>query len=143
MSLHRICSAMAPYFNLDEVVALSTYYESPTPEAMTAKLKSIEPFKVVKVPLKKTAHDTYIVDLDSRMFVEDFPFGVCMFKAFALMTGTETPIIDRLLEFYNGLSGKSYFDDEEEMLKDIVETNIPQLFGIDSVKKLFDFYTMN
>ena len=48
--LQEICKKMKP-LNLEEIVSLRTYYESPTAEAMTKKLKSIEAFKVVTVPL--------------------------------------------------------------------------------------------
>lgn len=139
--LHQICDSFKPLFNLDEVVPLSIYYESSTPSRMTKKLKSIEAFKVVKVPLKKTDDDKYIVDLNSRMFVEDFPYGVCMFKALALMTGVCTPIIDQLLEFYRELSGKIYFNNDGTFSECIHETGIPQLYGLKSVEDLKAFYS--
>lgn len=138
--LHQICNALKPYFQLDEVVPLSIYYESPTPQTMTAKLKSIESFKVVKVPLKKVEGNKYIVDLESRMFVEDFPFGVCMFKALALLARIETPVIDKLLSFYQKLSGKVYFNIDGSFGANIHETGIPQLYGLSSISDLADFY---
>lgn len=138
--LHSICNSLRPEFFLDEVVPLSQYYESPTPQKMTAKLKSIESFKVVKVPLKKIEDNKYMVDLDSRMFVEDFPFGVCMFKALALLTGVDTPIIDKLLSFYEKLSGKIYFNNDGSFGANIYETGIPQLHGLSSISDLAKFY---
>lgn len=138
--LHRICNSMSPLFNLKEVVPLAVYYESPTPQDMTRKLKSIESFKVVKVPLKRVGALDYRVDIDSRMFVEDFPFGVCMFKAFALLVGIDTPLIDKLLQFYSNLSGKRYFKQDGSFDVDIAETGIPQLCGISDLNDLKDFY---
>ena len=139
--LHRICNSMSPLFNLEEVVPLSVYYESPTPQEMTRKLKGIESFKVVKVPLKKLGNLGYGVDIGSRMFVEDFPYGVCMFKAFALLAGVATPVIDKLLQFYSDLSGKRFFKQDGSFDIDIAETGIPQLRGISDLKELREFYS--
>lgn len=141
--LQNICKSMSPLFDLEEVVPLPIYYESPTPQEMTIKLKSIEAFKVVKVPLKKVGNNEFKVDTQSRMFVEDFPYGVCMFKAFAQLSGVETPIIDRLLEFYARLSGKRYFSMDGSFDQDIIETGIPQIFGINNLKDLYDFYSLS
>lgn len=138
--LHEICNSMKPYFELEEIVPLTEYYESETPRLMTKKLQSIEAFKVVKVPLKPADSEGYIVDLNSRMFKEDFPFGVCMFKSFALMTGVKTPIIDKLLLFYKKLSGKVYFNENGEFGPDVNETGIPQLYGIDTISELKKLY---
>lgn len=138
--LHSICDSLKPHFNLNEVVPLSKYYESPSPQQMTEKLKSIEPFKVVKVPLKRVSENEYVVDLESRMFAEDFPFGVCIFKALAKLTGTDTPIIDMLLTFYKRISGKEYFRADGSFGRDINDTGIPQLNGLASVAQLASFY---
>lgn len=139
--LHTICDGMKEYFDLQEIVPLSTYYESPTPHDMTAKLKSIKAFKVVKMPLKRSNENEYTIDLTSRMFVEDFPYGVSMFKSLANLSGIATPIVDELLQFYYRLSGKSYFNSDGSLGKDINETCIPQLTGIKNLKQLFDFYS--
>ena len=133
-----ICKHLYP-LELHEVVSLRTYYESETYERMTKKLKSIKSFEAVLVPLKKIEED-YIPDFDSRMFIEDFPFGVCMFKAYALMADVECPIIDMLLSFYERLTGIQYFKKDGTFGKDIETTGIPQLYGFNNKEEIIDFY---
>lgn len=74
------------------------------------------------------------------MFVEDFPYGVCIIKDFARMTNTDTPIIDMMLQFYQRLTEKSYFNSDGSYAKDIHETGIPGLSGIFDLDSLDAFY---
>ncbi len=136
--VQNICGALSP-LDLKDVVPLPIYYESPTPSDMTRKLQSIESFKAVRVPLKKSG-DAYVPDLGSRMFVEDFPFGVCILKAFALILGIDTPVIDMMLEFYKDISGIEYFKPNGEFGKDILSTGIPQNFGLKTKEDIINYY---
>ncbi len=136
--VQEICKALSP-LDLTDVVPLPIYYESPTPEAMTKKLQSIESFKAVRVPLKKVENG-YIPDLNSRMFVEDFPFGVCILKAFANILSIDVPVIDMMLEFYKKMSGIEYFKENGEYGKDIKDTGIPQNFGLNTKQDILDYY---
>ncbi len=136
--LQKICYELTP-FNLDEVVSLKIYYESDTKEKMTKKLQSIEAFKCVKAPMIKTENG-FIPDFSSRMFVEDFPYGICIIKAFALMTHVDTPIIDEILRFYYDMTGIIYFDENGEFTKEAINTGIPMVNGISDKKELIEFY---
>ena len=136
--LQKICKGLAP-LDMSEVVPLPIYYESPTPERMTQKLKSIESFKEVLVPLVQKEQG-YVVDLNSRMFVEDYPFGVCIIKDIAKITGIETPTIDLLLEFYHQLSGHKYFNKNGSYTEEIVNTGIPGINGITALDDIITFY---
>lgn len=136
--LQEVCNALKP-FDLQEVVPLPVYYESDTPEKMTRKLKSIAPFKSVLVPLMKSSNG-YIPDLNSRMFREDYPFGVCVIKDFAKMTGVVTPTVDRLLEFYKKLSGHQYFYKDGSYTSEIKNTGIPGNYGLFSIEQIVKFY---
>ena len=136
--LQKICEALSP-MDLSEVVPLPLYYESPTPEAMTRKLKSIPSFNAVMVPLIKEKSG-YVPDLESRMFIEDYPYGVCIIKDFALITGVSTPTIDMMLDFYTRLSGHIYFDENGGYTREIETTGIPGIYGIHSTDDVFKFY---
>lgn len=136
--LQLICKRMSP-LNLDEVISLQIYYESPNIEKITRKLKSIPSFKQVKSPMKKTSKG-YVPDFNSRMFREDFPFGVCIIKSFALLTNTNTPIIDMLLKFYERMTGICYFNEDNSMGKDAKESGILFNFGLDTKEKVIEFY---
>lgn len=136
--LHEICSHLNP-LDMSEVVPLPAYYESPTPEAMTRKLKNIESFKKVMVPLQK-GEDGFVPDLTSRMFVEDYPFGVCIIKDFALLLDVKTPTVDMLLNFYEELSGHKYFNKDGSYTTEIKDTGIPRINGLNNKEELIAFY---
>ena len=136
--LQNICRGLAP-LDLTEVVPLPVYYESPTPEAMTRKLKSIPSFEAVMVPLKQ-AENGYVPDLDSRMFVEDYPYGVCVIKDFARITGVETPVVDLLLKFYTRLSGHRYFQEDGAYTDEIMQTGVPGIHGFTTAESIVRFY---
>lgn len=137
--LHEICNHLG-IIDLHEVVPLPTYYESPTPEAMTKKLKSIEAFKAVQVPLIHNK-EGYIPDFNSRMFIEDFPYGICVIKDFALMAQIDTPTIDRLLSFYERLTGHNYFNLETNSYgKEINNTGVAGIHGFKTIEEIEKFY---
>lgn len=137
--LQKICQELSP-LDLKEVVPLKIYYESPDKESMTRKLKSIKSFEAVRVPLKKLKNNKYIPDLESRMFIEDYPYGICIIKSFALITGVNTPTIDKLLKFYEFLTGIQYFKDDGSLGKDAIHTGIPFNYGLTTKQDILDFY---
>ena len=132
--LQSICKALSP-LDMSEVVPLPVYYESDTPEKMTQKLKSIESFKVVMVPLVGNAPD-----LNSRMFIEDYPYGVCVIKDIARMFEIKTPIIDMLLDFYTKISGHVYFNSDGSYATEIYSTGVPGIYGLKTKDDLINFY---
>lgn len=136
--LQEICRKLP--FDLTEVVPLSRYYESTDASSMTRKLKSIEAFKVVEVPLVEREGRFY-PDWSSRMFVEDFPYGIVLFKYLALLTRVATPAMDTILEFYEEKTGICYFAKTGEPGKDYVNSGVPALYGIDTVEDLASFYS--
>ncbi len=136
--LQEICSKLSP-IDMREVVPLPVYYESPTPERMTLKLKSIESFKAVMVPLIKIENG-YLPDLKSRMFIEDYPYGVCVIKDFARLLDIKTPTIDMLLSFYENLSGHKYFNDDNTYTDEIKNTGVPGINGLKSKEDIINFY---
>ncbi len=136
--LQEICCKMKP-LDLNEVVSLKLYYESETVQAMTKKLKSIKAFEVVKVPLIKT-EDKYFPDFNSRMFTEDFPYGIAIIKYFAILLDVKTPIIDKILGFYREKTGICYYNDNNSFGKDINQTGVPYNYGFTSFDEIVRFY---
>ena len=135
--LQEICSRIP--LDLSDVVPLPVYYESPTPEHLTKKLKSIKAFEVVTVPLREDG-GRYYPDYSSRMFIEDFPFGIAIIKYFALLTDVQTSTIDEILRFYEEQCGIVYFNDDGTLGKDILSSGIPGNYGLDTIEKVVDFY---
>lgn len=136
--LQEICKRLKP-LNLEEVVSLRTYYEAPDAKSMTKKLKSIKAFEVVKVPLYEKDGKFY-PDFNSRMFIEDFPYGIAIIKYFAILTHVETPAIDTILEFYKSKTGICYFNEDNTPSKDFSKTGIPSNFGLETLEDVINFY---
>ncbi|MCM1114047.1 MAG: NAD/NADP octopine/nopaline dehydrogenase family protein [Clostridium sp.] len=136
--LQEICSRLTP-LNLEEVVSLKDYYESPDAQAMTKKLKSIKAFEVVQVPLYKE-DDKYYPDFNSRMFIEDFPYGIAIIKYFAILTNVETPAIDTILDFYKDKTNICYFNKDNTPGKDFEKSGIPSNFGLTTLEEIIKFY---
>lgn len=99
--VQEICKAL-PEYKLEFVKSLRIHYESPTIEAMTAKISSIPAFKGLSTPSVKTDNG-FIPDLHSRYFTADFSYGLAIIKQIAVFAGVETPNIDEVLAWYDGL----------------------------------------
>lgn len=136
--LQEVCRALAP-LDASEVVSLRAYYEAPTAELMTAKLKSIKAFDIVRAPLK-TCGNAYRIDFENRMFTEDFPFGVAVIKAIGQLANVATPAADALLDFYQTKRAIRYFNDDGSLAPCAQDTGIPQAHGIKTLEELIKFY---
>lgn len=137
--LQTICAALAP-LDLSDIVPLRAYYESPTPEAMTKKLKSIEAFKAVKAPMRQTSEGSWVPNWEDRMFIEDYPFGVAVIKDIALMCDVATPAVDLLLSFYHNNTGIEYIAQDGTPGANAQQSAMPRNFGIRSRQDLIQFY---
>lgn len=135
--MQQLCSA-ARNVDVLGVVPLSVHYESETALEMTQKLRNIPTLKKIEAPLRR-AHGGYAIDHGSRYFTEDFPYGLCVIKGFCIIYGIETPYIDQVLNWYQGLCGKEYFAGDL-LGRDIRDTSAPQVFGICTVDHVGSFY---
>ncbi|MCQ2454865.1 MAG: NAD/NADP octopine/nopaline dehydrogenase family protein [Clostridia bacterium] len=134
----EICDSLK--IDLSEVDSIQKYYESPSPEDLTRKFHSIPSFHDLVLPMKQIDNG-FLPDFSSRFYTEDIPYGVCTLKALGLIAKVQTPTIDTILEWYYRMTGKKYFNSDGSFGADIDETAIPQLFGLDTDEKLFEFYT--
>ena len=108
---------------------------------MTKKLKSIKAFEVVQVPLVEK-EGKYFPDFNSRMFLEDFPYGIAIIKYFGILTDVETPAIDKILKFYEYVQGICYFNEDGTPGKDFANTGIPANFGLSDLESIINYYRM-
>lgn len=133
----NICKAIP--LDLSEVQSIQEYYESPTPKDLTVKFHSIPSFYPLTLPMM---HDDkgFMPDFNSRFYTEDIPFGVCILKGLAVMADIKTPTIDLILDWYYRMTGKRYFMSDGSFGEDINETAIHQLFGINTLDQLKEFY---
>lgn len=93
----------------DVIPSLLKYYESTDAASLTAKIRSIAAFKGIYAPTSKT-DGGYVPDYNNRYFSEDIPFGLMLIKHIAELNALETPSIDRIIRWYESLSGKVLLD---------------------------------
>lgn len=100
--VQKICRAL-PEYQLDYVQSLRVHYESPTVEAMTKKISSIEAFKGLTTPTVEVERGL-IPDLQSRYFTADFSYGLTIIKQVADIAGVSTPNIDSTMDWYKNIA---------------------------------------
>lgn len=125
--------------DLTGVIPLTIHYESPTVEAMTNKISNIPAFKGITSPMVEV-NGRYILDLNSRYFTEDFPYGLCIIKGFAEIFDYPVPNIDKVLKWYQDISGKVYETETGFNGPDLKDTAVPQLYAIKTPEDVYDLY---
>ena len=137
--LQLVCKSFSQ-IDLSGVVSLPRHYESTTIPALTQKITSIPSFKGILSPLRQDGNVFYI-DSNSRYFKEDFMFGLCILKGFALIAGIKTPAFDTVLSWYEKISGENFWTKEHIFAgTSLINSGIPQNFGINTIKDIYDFY---
>lgn len=138
--LQAVCRAF-PGIDLSGVVSLPEHYESRSVSALTKKISSIPSFQSLLSPLRSEG-GRYFMDSSSRYFKEDFMYGLCNLKGFALIAGVSTPAMDRVLRWYERISGNAFFDAQGDFNgASVKDTGIPQNFGIRTKDDVCEFYT--
>ena len=121
---------------------LTEHYEAPSIEAMTAKINGIKTFQSVYAPMKKSPKDNemYIADTESRMFTEDFPWGLIIIRAYCEYFEVEAPTMDKLLMWYSDYMGLEWYVNGKLCGKDLINTGIPQNYGVRTKEELLQCY---
>jgi hypothetical protein len=118
--VQKICRSL-PMFDLSDVKSLREHYESPTPELLTRKIRSIKAFKGLGTPSVKTA-DGYIPDLHSRYFTADFSYGLSAIVQAARFAGTDIPALESVLGWYDRIKlEKDVFRYEDYGIRDTAD----------------------
>lgn len=136
--LHNFFASL-PEIDFSSVKKLTEHYESPDVQSMTKKIISIKTFQSVFAPLKKV-DEGFVADTGSRMFIEDFPYGLCIIKGFCDIMGIDTPNIDKELKWFSHYMGLEYYIDNKFCGKDLDKTGIPQNYGIKTKEDIIEFY---
>lgn len=105
--LQDLCRTIehASSLDLTEVRSLRVHYESPTAEAMTAKISGIPAFKGLTSPMKEIAPGQWVPDFSSRYFKADFAYGLKVIRDMASLFGVSAPHIESVWQWYLNTSG--------------------------------------
>ena len=139
--LHALLDAL-PEIDSSSIRPLTEHYESPTVEDMTRKINSIATFQTVYAPMIPAVDDpsAFVADRSSRMFIEDFPWGLAIIRGFCEIIGTPAPTMDKLLSWYADYMGLEWYMDGKFCGKDLAGTGIPQNYGIHTKEELLSYY---
>ena len=118
---------------------LSEHYESPTISALTAKINSIATFQSVFAPMKEV-EGGFVSDTTSRMFTEDFPWGLAIIRSYFDIFGLHAPTMDKVLSWYANYMGFEWYVDGKFCGKDLIKTGIIQNYGLTKMEQLIEIY---
>jgi len=137
--LQEMCKVLSG-MDMHGVVSLKIHYESPTVPDLTRKIRSIPSFRGIYAPFIPVSSGEFAIDANARFFTEDFPYGLCIIKGFCEICEIDTPYIDNVLQWYQEFAKVEYYTKDGFTGKDLVNTAIPQNFGINSLEDIYDFY---
>ena len=80
------------------------------------------------------------IDLNSRYFIEDLDFGLCIIKAFAEICEVDTPTVDKVIYWAQNLLNKDYLVNGKLQGKDAKNLITPQNKGINTKEELIEYY---
>ena len=123
--LQNICKDL-DQLDLSEVPSLKEYYESYTIHDFSEKMRSISAFRGAKAPMKYIENGWH-PDFNSRLFLADIEFGLQFMKEIGQCSGTKTPIMNKILEWYERITRKK----------------ISNILKIHTKEELYRFYKSN
>lgn len=126
-------------FDANDIEKIKTRYNIETPEELSEKINTAPGFIGIDSPMVKV-EGGYIPDKNSRYFIEDIQFGLCILKAFAEILDVKTPEIDKIATWGQNFLGKEYIVNGRLNGKDINELTIPQNKGINTTEELIKYY---
>lgn len=91
--LHKVIQAL-PIDN-DCLPYVLDYYEQTDAKSLSLKLRSIESFKNIRMPVMETP-EGFLPDFTSRYFVEDFQYGLKLVHDLAKQYNVSTPTVDKI-----------------------------------------------
>lgn len=111
--LQELCRAIERESQLDlsEVKSLKIHYESPTAQAMTAKISGIPAFRGLTSPMREVSPGNWVPDFSSRYFKADFSYGLKVIRDMMALFEVPAPHIESVWQWYVKTSGETeWFD---------------------------------
>jgi hypothetical protein len=122
--------------DLGYVKGLVQHFEVATREDITAKIRGLASLAHRPAPLSRRESGGYEVDLQSRYFTEDIPYGILIQRAVAELVGVPTPMFDQIIRWAQGLMGAEFLVDGSVSGRSAAELPVPQHFGITTAAEL-------
>jgi opine dehydrogenase len=119
--------------------SVKQYFGAKTAEDMTEKISNIVALQNIHSPMIRTAHG-FVPDFKSRYFLEDFPCGLCIIKSFAEIAEIKTPNIDKILMWFEHITGFEYYVDGKFNGKDLIDLPLPVNFGMHTLEDIAAYY---
>lgn len=138
--------SLFPHFNLDKVIpldkrVLEQYGDMVKDRTnMRTIFASNAGYKVFTIPMKEV-QGGFVLDIGSRVFTEDIPFGLCVLKDIAEKLNLEVPNITDAIVWHQKLMGKEFVKDGRLNPELIGETGTPRRFGIKTIEELIEYYS--
>jgi len=136
-----ICQKVPGTGKASQVPAIKPYIESiyagqiADTSTLAKCFNTNDGYKGFRCPYKQV-EGGFVPDTSNRYFTEDIPEGFCMYKGVADLAGVETPVIDQILTFLQGLMGKEYIKNGKLIGRNVPETKSPQAYGINTLEEL-------
>lgn len=89
----------------------------------------------LKFPLKKVEGGV-VLDVESRFFWEDIPFGLVILKDISNMLGLNCPSTDFLIEWHQKFMGKKFIENGKLVKEALKDTGAPSRYGIKTIDHL-------
>ena len=126
-------------FDEDDMEKIKKRFGITKAEELSSKINTASGFKGINSPMIEV-EGGFIPDKNSRYFIEDIQFGLCILKAFAELCDVETPTVDKVILWGQKLMDKEYLVDGKLGGKDEEELLIPQKKGITTKEELIEYY---
>jgi len=93
-------------------------------------------YRGLKAPAVRVGDGKLRLDFQSRYVSEDVPFGLVVSKGIALLTGTPTPAIDRVIRVASSWLGVEFLASGGLHPEGLARSRAPQRYGIDDLDQL-------
>ena len=68
-----------------------------------------------------TEKDQVVLNVKSRFFTEDIPYGLCVLKGIGELAGVQTPNIDKTIQWHQKFMDDDYVDEKGNFLPGAIE----------------------
>lgn len=136
--LHNLLNVMEG-ISTSAIRPLSEHYESPTIEALTNKINSIPTFQSVFAPMKEI-NGKFMADTSSRMFTEDFPWGLVVIRSYFEFFGIAAPMMDQVLKWYSEYMGLEWYKGGKFIGNGLRNTGDIRNYGYKTFQELIALY---